>query len=368
MTTPPVGKIYFKGLNGIRTIAALIVVVIHTGQYLELFGLQSSEYYKWHWQSYAVTLFFVLSGYLITYLLLEEKVRTNTVSLQGFYMRRILRIWPLYYLIIIITVGLHLFFPSTGIPQIPATPLALYAFLLANFALILGTTITPLTSLWSIGVEEQFYALWPIIIKKSTNVVRALWIIIIVYLVIKAAVIPLGSKQISSLVAETRIDCMAIGGFGAVILRENGRILKLIYSQTSQILCWILFFYSTIYKPVHVMTSINHELYSVVFMIIIVNVSTNRATLVNLENPFFDFMGKISYGLYIWHMLIIFLLSRVLKPFIFNSWPSYAIVYAGVVLLTTITAYLSYLYYELPFLNVKEKFSVVLSQASKEPT
>lgn len=65
------GRIYFKGMNGIRAIAALLVVVIHTGQFHYLFGLEPTKYYELLWQSYAVTLFFVLSGFLITFLLIE---------------------------------------------------------------------------------------------------------------------------------------------------------------------------------------------------------------------------------------------------------------------------------------------------------
>jgi len=361
MTT---GRIYFKGLNGIRAIAALVVVVAHTGQYLTLFGLPPSDYYRWHWQSFAVTLFFVLSGYLITFLMLEEKARTATISLRGFYLRRIFRIWPLYYLIIFITLCLYQFFPMSGVPQIPAAPLACYTVLLANVAMHLQVAVTPLSPLWSIGVEEQFYALWPVIMKKSASAVRMLLLVIGVYLTVKAAVIPLKSDLITALVAETRIDCMAIGGFGAVILRENGRLLRYIYSRFAQAFCWLLFLYSTLYKPVHIMSSIDHEFYAVTFMIIILNVSTNDATMVNLEKPWFDFMGKISYGLYIYHMMAIFLLSAVTKQLVSPTWQCYFLIYAGVLSLTTITAYLSFRYFELPFLKIKDRFSVVLSQAS----
>jgi len=364
MSSPATDRIYFKGLNGIRAIAALSVVILHTGQYLYLFGLQPSQRYTWHWQSYAVTLFFVLSGYLITYLLLEEKDRTSTVFLRGFYLRRVLRIWPLYYLIVVITVVLHEFFPATGIPEIPAGSLVLYVFLLANVVLVTGTAVTPLGPLWSIGVEEQFYAIWPLIIKKSSNVARALWTIIVVYLALKVAVVPLHNQQISALIAETRIDCMAIGGLGAVLLRRRGRLLDLLYSRTVQILCWAVFVYSIAYKPVHIRSTINHELYSFIFMVIILNVSTNKSSIINLERPVFDFLGKISYGLYMYHLLIIFLLSAALKHFIGHSGPYVSLIYVSVLTLTTVVAYLSYHYFELPFLTMKERFTVVFSQSS----
>jgi peptidoglycan/LPS O-acetylase OafA/YrhL len=361
MTT---GRIHFKGLNGIRAIAAMIVVVVHTGQYLSLFGLTPSEYYKWGWQGSAVTLFFVLSGYLITFLLLEEKARTGTVSLKGFYVRRILRIWPLYYLIIVLTLCLGWFFPGTGIPHISAAPLALYTFLLANVAMHFQTVVTPISALWSIGVEEQFYALWPVIIKNSYDARIVLFRVIGVYLLVKAVLIPWDHLAIAQLVSETRIDCMAIGGLGAVILREKGRLLGYIYSPLAQGFCMLLFLYSTLYRPVHIIRTIDQELYAITFMVIILNVSTNPASLVNLEKPIFDFMGKISYGLYVYHLLVIFLLSAATKSLISPRWQWYFFVYTAVVFVTTIMAYVSFRYFEQPFLKLKERYSVVLSQPS----
>ena len=363
-TLSTTGKIYFKGLNGIRAIAALVVVFGHIGQNITLFGLTETGYYKVQWHHYAVTLFFVLSGYLITYLLLEEKAKTNTVSLRGFYMRRILRIWPLYYFIIIVTFLLYYYFPATGIPNVSVTQLTLYSFLLANFTILIGAPITPLSPLWSIGVEEQFYAIWPFIIKNSTRAVRNLWAVIIIYLIIKVATNNFCNNKIYLLVEMTRIHCMAIGGMGALILRENGKILHIIYSKLIQLFCWALFLYSTLIKPINFMTGFNHELYSIVFIIIIINVSTNESTIINLEKSILDFLGKISYGIYMYHMLVIFILSKLIKPLLSNSWPNYATVYTSVVAFTILTAYLSYKYFELPFLNAKGRFSIIKSQIS----
>ena len=97
-------KIYFPNLNGIRFIAAFAVILHHLEQFKYLLG------YKNNWENpiihqigpLGVILFFVLSGFLITYLLLVEEKQTKTISIKSFYMRRILRIWPLYYLIILL--------------------------------------------------------------------------------------------------------------------------------------------------------------------------------------------------------------------------------------------------------------------------
>ena len=109
---------------------------------------------------------------------------------------------------------------------------------MANVAALLETAVTPLSPLWSIGVEEQFYAIWPVIIKISSNVVKALWIVIACYMAVKVAAALIGYMQLNALVDETRIDCMAIGGFGAVILRKRGRLLQFMYMLPVQLFCW----------------------------------------------------------------------------------------------------------------------------------
>ena len=98
-------NIYFTGLNGLRFLAAMAVVITH----IELIkgqmfceNLWSTNKLIFELGGLGVIFFFVLSGFLITYLLLEEKKVSGTVSVKKFYARRILRIWPLYYLIIVL--------------------------------------------------------------------------------------------------------------------------------------------------------------------------------------------------------------------------------------------------------------------------
>ncbi len=108
-------RIYFGGLNGLRFFAATAVIFHHVEQY-KLWALRDRPWYHSVFGGDSVTsiffealghkavsLFFVLSGFLITYLLLAEAQKTNTVNLRKFYMRRILRIWPVYYLVIALT-------------------------------------------------------------------------------------------------------------------------------------------------------------------------------------------------------------------------------------------------------------------------
>ena len=99
-----VERVYFPNLNGLRFIAALMVIVHHIEQYKSIYGLPNnfSSTTIQIFGELGVVLFFVLSGFLITYLLLEEESQTNTIAVRDFYVRRILRIWPLYFLIVIL--------------------------------------------------------------------------------------------------------------------------------------------------------------------------------------------------------------------------------------------------------------------------
>src|SRR6187402_3562068 len=113
--------IHFPGLNNLRFLAALVIFVYHQEYKKKLLGFE----YHWVDQLFtigdlAVTLFFVLSGFLITYLLLAEKKAINTIDIKKYYMRRILRIWPLYYLILLL--GFFIL-PHIGLFHLPTTEL-----------------------------------------------------------------------------------------------------------------------------------------------------------------------------------------------------------------------------------------------------
>jgi len=101
-------KIHFPGLNGIRAIAAMTVLIFHIDQFLPHFDLKP-VFHGPGMAEYAVTLFFVLSGYLITHLLLLEKEKFQKIDLPKFYIRRILRIWPIYYAVLFIGLLIFLF-------------------------------------------------------------------------------------------------------------------------------------------------------------------------------------------------------------------------------------------------------------------
>ena len=162
----------FEGLNALRGIAALLVV-LHHGEALK--ATNGIENFEWlglfRNGGNAVTFFFVLSGFLITYLLLKEHDRTGTIKVKTFYLKRSLRIWPLYFLLVFIgTIGVALVMPLLNLPyELPYTlGQTWYYFLFFVPGLVTfyyGHHF--LEPLWSIGVEEVFYLLWAPLFKWS---------------------------------------------------------------------------------------------------------------------------------------------------------------------------------------------------------
>ena len=380
-------KVYFPSLNGLRFIAALVVIVHHLEQIKLFFGLPSL-FFKWHFikivGELGVTLFFTLSGFLITYLLLAEKERFGTVFVKDFYIRRVLRIWPLYYLIIIL--GL-LVLPHVDFFKIPVyTEGVQYRFgIKAFFYFILFPNVVSnlyaympfIAQTWSIGIEEQFYLIWPWIVKKSENYLRVLLIIIIGLFLITNVLSHFADHSIDMSTASNsnkfisfayrylamlRIGCMAIGGIGAYYLYKlDMRILRPIYAPITQIVTLVVVIVMMLLGVE--IPYITHEFYSVLFLIIIINLAANPKSLLNLENKILDYLGKISYSIYMWHnvaIIIGFHIARTYNPQLDNFF-SNAIYYGVTFIFTLILSTASYELYEKQFLKFKHLFAKVQS-------
>ena len=364
-------KLHFPGLNGIRAIAAVVVMIFHTDQYSKYAGIKSIGIWETRMQSYAVVLFFVLSGFLITFLLLKEKEKYNTINLKNFYIRRILRIWPVYYATL--TVGLILLVNFAFIERGPINNLVItsvfYAFLIPNIGFLLGYAPDIIGILWSVGVEEQFYAFWPFLVGKSRNVLNALLVFLILFLSAKYISSRFDMDFINNLLGFLPFDCMAIGGISACLVFNKNPLLKIIYHPIIQLIAWGWLAISIFYKPVHIpiLSLYNRDYHAVIYAIIILNVSTNPKTLISLENKLMNFLGKISYGIYAYHVIVLFAISSLLKPIMvgFDNVLSHLVYFACEIGTTITVANLSFKYFESWFLMKKEKFIVIKSSANK---
>jgi peptidoglycan/LPS O-acetylase OafA/YrhL len=161
----------------------------------------------------------------------------------------------------------------------------------------------------------------------------------------------------------TKIDVMTMGAIGAILVYSKSRIIQIIYRKEVQLISWLILLYSICYEPIHFYSFIDSELNAVFYLIIILNVSTNKDTLFSLENKFMNFIGKISYGIYVYHMIIIYLVSFTLK--ILNYQLNHISIFLIILILTTLVATLSYKLIETPFLRMKDKYSIIKSTNTK---
>lgn len=367
-------KIYFPNLNGLRFIAVFLVIIHHIEQLKSIFKMDN------YWGKIpfieiigklGVVLFFVLSGFLITYLLLAEEQLLKRISVREFYIRRILRIWPLYFLIIILA---FFVLPNIDIFVLPGfdksviysdflAKLLLYIFFFPNLVLTLLGVVPYASHTWSIGTEEQYYLVWPILLKifKKSRLTIMLAIIVL-YLVIGKMLLTHYSDNvpyvgvIKAFWSTFNIDCMAIGGLFAILLFNNSKFLKFLQND-------VLFYATIIIVSVLMLKGVyipyfHFEFYALLFGIIILNFASNKKIKISLENKVLNFLGNISYGLYMYHpigivLAIVISLSIDLK----TNWFIYPISF-----LTTIAmAWLSYKYFESYFLKLKNRFSYIIS-------
>jgi peptidoglycan/LPS O-acetylase OafA/YrhL len=375
---PP--KIYLKNLHAFRFFAAAAVIVCHLELYKNRVGIAHIWKHPLIFELGAagVDFFFVLSGFLITTLLLNEKKYFGTINIKKFYIRRILRIWPLYYLVILTCFLL--------IPHIPLFDIYGYSEtlyhnfwqkflfclgLMPNVALPIYGEIPYAAPAWSIGVEEQFYILWPLLILFLQKGYRSIVLFILFFIGIKVLLF-LYSKfftvdlntftGIKDFFVATRMECMGIGGLGALLVFNKHRVVDRIKSNGLGMAA--LTMVPVIFYIVPYLYEIHHIALALCFLVIIINSTANENSFVKLENKPLYTLGNISYGLYLLHPLAIGISLNLLRQTnlpkenaaLFNI-----LYYLLTFSITIVTAYVSYRFFEKRFLDIKQKHTLIIS-------
>lgn len=391
MTTSTANKVenrvYFPGLNGIRALAAISVLLAHIDEYKWRLNLEIPPMFPKVLLNgiNAVLMFFVLSGFLITYLLLTEIQKTGTVGVRKFYARRILRIWPVYYLLVFL--GLTVFpmiiqasqYQGNFAPQpLPPISILLYVVLIPNAVGYFSAASPVFQQLWTIGIEEQFYLLWPALSKLFAKRMLPLIIGVIVIKIL------LNKYQLSIVVDSNysqtyrdfiaflnnlRFENMAVGALGAYILFHKHWLLKVIFHPLVEKLTLAFMIYNVLFLNSGDYPSEN-LLYCIPYILFILNVSSNPNSMLKLENRFWNWLGTLSYGIYMYHLLIAYLVYLAFNYINVSQWNNIVfnvVVYTIIIVLTIAAAEASHRWFEAPFLRLKSRFSVVKSGLEEKP-
>lgn len=362
--------IFLPGLNGIRALAAIGVMLSHANAAISsldkewsLFGLDKEGNVKgWVLAEHGVTMFFVLSGFLITFLLLKEKEKINTINVKSFYMRRILRIWPLYYLYFFFNLLLMWFLSK----DFEFSTVSFYLFFAANIPFIFNKALLNLDHFWSIGVEEQFYLFWPWLFKKTEKRLVTIFITIASLLAIFRIFIwyykPFSVLALFSVV--NRFDCMILGGLVAIFyIKRNNFFMIIVNNRWSQFFALSVFLLLFINKFWFLNSIIEIFVVAIATAIVIIGQIEKKYRLVNFNNWMMDYLGKLSYGIYVIHPLIIFSVVSFIKfekEILLNP----IFYFLAIILITIGMAHLSYNFFELPFLKLKNRYSIIKSRPS----
>lgn len=366
---------FFEGLNSLRFFAAFFVLMNHTETIRKKNGLENFEWLSlFRNGGNAVTFFFVLSGFLITYLLLKEHNQTGTVRIKKFYIKRVLRIWPLYFLLFII--GTLILPELLGLLKIKYEMPYNFEQVWYYFIFFLPGLVTfyfghhLLEPLWSIGVEEVFYLGWAPIFKFGK---RKILPILLSIILLKTALILVVTYFIKNelfgyIVNTFSFEAMAIGGLGAYFIYNRQRPLSnlFIYKQPVQIMIYlVLVIYLTfnvnidhiIWNSIFKLPVVSGLLIDSLFLYLIIGVALIDHSIIKCRSSTLSYLGEVSYGIYMYHMLLIFAIMLFLKKYLLNLHviPGTLIFYSTLTLSVILVSSISKFFFENYFLNIKNR-------------
>jgi len=319
--------------------------------------------------TYGVDIFLALCSYLITELLLREKARTGTVDVKWFYVRRILRIWPLYFFFLALALAVNGLIPNERV-----SAKAVVAFLLFSgnwWMMVALRSVSVINPLWSLSVQEQFYFAWPPLVKNfgERGLLAAAGVMLFVSNSMRLAIFlaHVGSERYIKFNTFTRLDPIALGIIAAVLLRGRSPALSNVRRVLLFLTCFAVLWAAAIFlhsegdgmEPVHFLSVIGYPIVALSSIGILVSVLASAP-------PWYAakplvYLGRISYGLYVFHLLGLKLADVIGAH---SSFGTLTIKGQGLLglLLTLTMAMISYHALEKPFLRMKERFSHVPSR------
>jgi peptidoglycan/LPS O-acetylase OafA/YrhL len=351
-------------LDGVRGVAIAAVLVCHFSTLLPAGdGPPLAAVLSYGWAG--VDLFFALSGFLITRILLRTKGRPH--YLRSFWARRALRIMPLYFVVLSVVLIAGGAVPALSAVLPPAADRPLYVLFLSNWASLRhGWDANMLGHLWSLAVEEQFYLIWPfcvVCLSRRGLAILAATLALGALLLRVRYVVAFGPADLLSLLTVTRADGLALGAFAAVLLSQGATrvrvraacgvaLLSLTIFCAGIAACWS-------HQPEFFQTA-GFSLLALAFAAVVFAVAATRSRpwpMRALETRPLVKLGTYSYGMYLLHVPLLETYRRVVLVRLPPFWHvNLAAVVASIGALWALTYYLakfSFERFEAPILRLK---------------
>jgi peptidoglycan/LPS O-acetylase OafA/YrhL len=357
-------RFYHPELDALRAFAFMCVFCCHAPIGNHKFRVIAST------GMFSLPLFFVLSSYLIVTILLREREATGTVRMKAFAARRILRIWPLYFLVLF-----SAYFAGRILPpiHIPGQAVLAFSFLVGNIYTARHGFLPIITPLWSFSVEEQFYVAVPALTKFGGR--RALYTICIVTIAVSyATLVWLGMRGTIFAVGVwtnslVQFQFFAVGALIALISYKRRFTPPRGARIALCILCAVCWFSSDRFCHVSRWAPSTSSQLILGYVLGLIGTIALFMAVIDVETPiphWLAYLGKISFGLYLFHDAW---LSVVFETF--SYWPRMAYFTShktqGSLLAlfgTIVMAAFSYRFFERPILQYKERFEIIHTRAA----
>ncbi len=357
----PSDRIFFPNLDGLRFAAFLLVYIQHG------FGVPRAG-------GVGVAFFFVLSGFLITYLMLAEIDQRGRLDVRSFYIRRILRIWPLYYVVLVFC---FLLYPTARrlldlSPTLWTGNVAWYVFFLSNFDVLRQSVgsegAMSVNVTWSVAIEEQFYLTWPLVVSQvPRRYLRAVCLVLILASLAFRA-LHAGDYPILYFHSASVMSDMAIGGLAAESWRASDALRRFVVEAPraatgALYLTAVALVLGTCMGTFSFYGPIQRLLGALVFAAIVLEQNFCASSIVKMS--WFTRttgLGRITYGLYLLHAIVLTILSRTVARGIDATSPWFIVIVGSAgLLVSVVAARLSYRWFERPLLALKGRFAHVRS-------
>jgi peptidoglycan/LPS O-acetylase OafA/YrhL len=319
--------------------------------------------------AYGVSLFFVLSGFLITYLLLDETKRNGAIRIPAFYMRRILRIWPLYYAVLLIGLVMYPLVRSVlGMSNPFAHEWEWYVLFLSNFDVmnahhrgLSGSTLMMVAITWSVAIEEQFYLVWPWLVRwaRAHRAILFGGIVVVSTFFRSRYANDDATLHFHTLAA---VGDLAIGALAAELAYVRPNVIRrltslrgprLVFAYVSMLV--LLMYQDSLFGP-----AVGRCVQTACFAYVILDQCYGTETWSKLSRlPLLTVLGRYTYGLYLLHPVAITFVDIGIRR-IFpqlgdtkSAWLLFALAFP----LSLVLAIGSYHFFEKRFLDLKQRFA-----------